>query len=172
MLHVRPVRRADDHKLERVAEACNRRTLALNEAARLHNARLSADILSAHGLEPPALPAHHQTLWIDNVMHKQEVVVAEIIITRELSPTKGRYVAHVEGTEGEAELTYARASDTLVVADHTFAPDSMKGMGVAKALVARLIADARADGFRIIPACSYVAGQYARHPEWSDVVDR
>ncbi|MGE0630669.1 MAG: GNAT family N-acetyltransferase [Hyphomicrobiaceae bacterium] len=96
--------------------------------------------------------------------------MAEVEITRELSPTKGRYVGRVAGIDGEAELTYSRASPTLVIADHTFAPDSMRGKGVARALLDRLIADARSEGFKIIPLCPYVKSQYQRHPEWSDVM--
>ena len=96
--------------------------------------------------------------------------MADITITRELTPTKGRYIATMPGVAGEAELTFSRASPTLVIADHTSAPNSMRGTGVAKALVERLIADARAQGFKIIPLCPYVRSQYERHPEWSDVM--
>jgi len=96
--------------------------------------------------------------------------MADITITRELTETKGRYVGRVEGNPDEAELTLSRASPTLVIADHTFAPDSMRGTGVARALVERLIADARADGFKIIPLCPFVKSQVQRHPEWADVI--
>ena len=96
--------------------------------------------------------------------------MTDIRIERELTPTKGRYVGRMEGIEGEAELTFSRTSPTLIIADHTFAPDSMRGMGAARALVDRLIADARAEGFKIIPLCPYVQAQYKRHPEWADVM--
>lgn len=96
--------------------------------------------------------------------------MAEIRIERELTPTKGRYVGRIDGVDGEAELTFSRTSPTLIIADHTFAPDSMRGMGVASALVQRLIADARAEGIKIIPLCPYVRSQYQRHPEWADVM--
>ena len=32
------------------------------------------------------------------------------------------------------------------------------------------VADARAEGFKIIPRCSYVMAQARRHPAWSDVL--
>ena len=94
----------------------------------------------------------------------------DITITRELTPTKGRYIATIPGVPGESELTFSRTSPTLVIADHTSGPDSMRGMGVGIALVERLIADARAEGFKIIPLCPYVRAQYERHPEWADVM--
>lgn len=96
--------------------------------------------------------------------------MAEVTITRELTSTKGKYVGRVAGIDDEAELTFSRASPTLVIADHTFAPVSMRGMGVARALVDRLIADARVEGFKIIPLCPYVKSQYLRHAEWADVM--
>lgn len=96
--------------------------------------------------------------------------MSEITITREATATKGRYAGRIEGVEGEAELTFSRAGDTLVIADHTFAPDSMRGKGAAMALVNRLIADARTEGFKIVPRCPYVKAQYLRHPEWADVM--
>lgn len=96
--------------------------------------------------------------------------MSDITITRELTETKGRYAGRVPGIAEEAELTLSRASPVLIIADHTFVPDSMRGMGVGKALVDRLIADARSEGFKIIPLCPYVKAQYLRHPEWSDVM--
>ena len=95
----------------------------------------------------------------------------DIAITRELvTPVKGRYVGRINGVEGEAELTFVRISPTVINADHTLAPDTMRGTGIAKAMVERLVADARADGVRILPTCSYVKAQFARHPDWADVL--
>lgn len=95
--------------------------------------------------------------------------MAEVAITRELTGSRGRYVGLIEGVEGEAELTYSRANPQLVIADHTGTPDSMRGRGVAKALVERLIADARAEGFKIMPLCPFVRSQFERNPDWSDL---
>ena len=93
-----------------------------------------------------------------------------IAITREMTLAKGRYVGLIEGSEGEAELTFVRTSPTQIDADHTFAPDTMRGTGIAKALVERMVADARAEAIRIVPTCTYVQAQFARHPDWSDVL--
>jgi predicted GNAT family acetyltransferase len=79
-------------------------------------------------------------------------------------------VVRIDGVEGEAELTFSKTTPTLVIADHTLVPDSMRGMGIGRLLVDRLIADARGGGYRIIPLCPFVKAQYARHPEWADVM--
>jgi uncharacterized protein len=91
-------------------------------------------------------------------------------ITREINPAKGRYVGRIAGVDGEAELTFVRKSPAVIDADHTFAPDTMRGTGIAKAMVERLVADARAEGLKIVPTCTYVQAQFARHPDWVDVL--
>ena len=40
---------------------------------------------------------------------------------------------------------------------------------MAARLVEAMVADARTEGFRIVPACSYVEAAFRRHPEWADL---
>ena len=88
-------------------------------------------------------------------------------ITKETGTTKGRFVIRKDGAE--AELTFSITSPTLVIADHTGVPDSFRGTGAGKALVAALVADARAQGYKVMPLCPFVNAQRLRHPEWADV---
>ena len=85
-------------------------------------------------------------------------------------PDSGEYRAHVPGSDGVGRLTWVRlvGKDGSIarVADHTLVPEAIGGRGVAAKLVEALIADARSEGFRIVPACSYVAAAFSRHPEW------
>ena len=87
-------------------------------------------------------------------------------IQRETNGSKGRYVIRQNGEE--AELTYSITSPVLVIADHTLVPDSFRGTGAGLALVTRLVEDARAEGFRIMPLCPFVNAQRKKHPEWAD----
>lgn len=96
--------------------------------------------------------------------------MAEITVTKEdTGPRSGRYVARVQGIQAEAELTFTRRGEGRISADHTGAPDELRGTGAAGALVRFMVEDARAEGFRIIPLCPYVQAQYARNPDWADV---
>ena len=90
------------------------------------------------------------------------------IITREVRAdgSKGRYVIHLGGDE--AELTYSVTTPELMIADHTSVPDAFRGSGAGLALVTQLVADARAEGFRIMPLCPFVNAQRRKHPEWAD----
>lgn len=91
-------------------------------------------------------------------------------ITLEDNGSKARYVLRPEGESEEAELTFSRASDTLVIVDHTGVPDSFRGRGYGKLLAERVVADAREKGFRIVPLCPFFKAQAARNPDWADVI--
>ncbi|MDE2577177.1 MAG: N-acetyltransferase [Hyphomicrobiales bacterium] len=94
----------------------------------------------------------------------------DVTVAKEAGPHGGRYVAKVAGIADEAELTFTQRGADLISADHTGAPESLRGTGAARALVDFMIADARRNGFRIIPNCPYVRAQYAKNPDWRDVM--
>lgn len=94
-----------------------------------------------------------------------------ITITRSEDGPRGRYDARVSGRDGAGELTYSRTPTRKLIADHTGVDDSLRGTGVGKALVERLVADARGENVRIVPLCPFVKAMFQRHPEWSDVME-
>ena len=89
-------------------------------------------------------------------------------ITRHDNGERGEYRAHVPGSDKIGRLTWKKRGDSRV-ADHTLVPPEIGGRGVAAELVKALIADARNDGFRIVPQCSYVEAAFRRHPDWIDL---
>jgi predicted GNAT family acetyltransferase len=96
------------------------------------------------------------------------MTTAEIIVTRQDNATRGRYV--VDLAPGvEAEMTYRKTPAGVMSIDHTGVPSEFGGRGIAAKLVNAAIADARAEGFKIEPLCSYVEAQFRRHPEWADL---
>jgi predicted GNAT family acetyltransferase len=86
----------------------------------------------------------------------------------EESGSKGRYVFRAEGAE--AEMTFSKAGEGMIIIDHTGVPDAFRGQGVGLKLVTRAVEDARAAGKKIIPLCPFAAAQFRRHPEWADVL--
>lgn len=94
--------------------------------------------------------------------------MADIAIEREEDASGGRYV--IRDPAGEAEMTYSLADGRTMIVGHTYVPPSLRGRGLAEALVKRGIADARAQGRKIMPLCSYVRLEFKRHPEWNDVL--
>lgn len=91
-------------------------------------------------------------------------------IEREETDSKGRYFVRIDGHE--AEMTYSRAGDTMIIIDHTAVPDALRGRRIGQALVQRGVEDARAEGRSIIPLCPYAKAQIERHAEWQDVLKR
>ncbi|MHB1110910.1 MAG: GNAT family N-acetyltransferase [Devosia sp.] len=92
----------------------------------------------------------------------------EFTVEREHTVYGGRYVVRLpDGSE--AEMTYRQLDPGTIIADHTGVPPAHRTKGIALKLVETAIADARRDGFKIVPQCTYVAAQFRRHPEWSDL---
>ena len=83
-------------------------------------------------------------------------------------PVARRFSTRVDGHE--AELTYSLRGERMVI-DHTSVPEAIGGRGVAAALVRAALDHARAQGWRVVPACSYSAAYIQRHPEYADLVD-
>ena len=56
--------------------------------------------------------------------------------------------------------------DGEIVFTHTFVPPELRGRGIAEKLVRTALDYARAEGLRVVPACSYVAAFIRRHREY------
>ena len=91
-------------------------------------------------------------------------------VEREDGALKGRYRIVIDGAE--AEMTYSRAGDGLIIIDHTEVPAVLRGRKVGERLVRQAIEDARREGVAIIPLCPFAKAQIGRHPEWQDVLRR
>ncbi|MGH8025223.1 MAG: GNAT family N-acetyltransferase [Pseudoxanthomonas sp.] len=82
-------------------------------------------------------------------------------------PGSRRFSARVDGHE--AELLYRQDGARLII-DHTGVPEAIGGRGIAGELVKAVLDYARAEGLRVVPACSYSAAYVQRHPEYADLV--
>ncbi len=102
---------------------------------------------------------------MSEIAKNEEAAQHEIL--HEEGSSKGRYAIRLEGHE--AEMTYSRAGERLIIIDHTSVPDALRGRGLAGALVHHAVEEARAAGRMIMPLCPFAKAQFDRHPEWSDV---
>lgn len=73
-----------------------------------------------------------------------------------------RFTAEVDGVE--CVLDY-RLEGTRMSITHTGVPEQVGGRGIASALVSAAFEAARAEGWKVVPACSYAAAWVPRHPE-------
>ena len=88
----------------------------------------------------------------------------------DLDEAHARFVARVDGREGLAQIVITKRGPKEFSADHTEAPESLRGTGAASALVAHMVAEARRLGYRIVPLCPYVRKQYDKNRDWEDVM--
>lgn len=95
--------------------------------------------------------------------------MGDISISHERSGNRGEYRACSQADGVCGRLTWVERSPGVRVADHTLVPHELRGRGVAAKLVEALVADARAEGFRIVPQCSYVEIAFRRHPDWAEL---
>jgi predicted GNAT family acetyltransferase len=84
----------------------------------------------------------------------------------------GRFTTQVDGRQGEAtyRLVNGPAGPVMHLV-HTGVPAALQGRGVAADLVAAALAEARAQGWRVRPVCSYVRAYMRRHPETQDLLE-
>ena len=91
-----------------------------------------------------------------------------VSITRHEKGSHGEYRAHVEGQNHHGRLTWVEENGVRA-AEHTIVPPEIGGRGIAGLLVEALISDAREQGFKVKPVCSYVVKAFEKHPEWADL---
>ena len=96
--------------------------------------------------------------------HSDQIVT----ITHFVQDEGGKYVAELPDERATGYLEWEPGDYPNVrIATHTVVPPAIGGRGVAARLVERLVADARAGGFRIVPQCWYVAKKFDENPEWA-----
>ena len=78
-----------------------------------------------------------------------------------------RFELTLEGTL--ALLDYVEQGENLLVFTHTFVPNELRGQNVAARLTRFALDDARQQGKKVVPQCSYVAAYMARNKEYADL---
>lgn len=84
------------------------------------------------------------------------------------NPALGRFEMSEAGQIVFAD--YRRDGDRLII-DHVEAPQALRGTGAAGRFMEGLVVEARRQGVKLVPLCSYAALWLRRHPGLSqDVV--
>lgn len=81
-------------------------------------------------------------------------------------PAAGRFETVVDGQH--CELDYRLAGGVMTIT-HTGVPMPVEGRGIASALTKVAMETARAEGWKVVPACAYAASWLRRHPEFADL---
>ncbi|MGN7410104.1 MULTISPECIES: GNAT family N-acetyltransferase [unclassified Sporosarcina] len=73
-----------------------------------------------------------------------------------------------QGGKTLAEITWTLLGDVMVM-DHTFVSEELRGGGVAKKLLDRAAEYARENNLKMEAVCSYVVTAFNRYEEYNDV---
>lgn len=68
-----------------------------------------------------------------------------------------------------AEIQFRWQDERIIIADHTWVDDSLKGKGVARELLNALVEFARTQHLKIVAKCSYVEVMFQRDLSLADV---
>lgn len=73
--------------------------------------------------------------------------------------------------DGHLAVLQYRLRDAQTVAfTHTGVPDALGGRGIGSQLAQAALSWARAQSYRVVPVCWFVAGYIERHPEYQDLL--
>lgn len=81
----------------------------------------------------------------------------------------GYFEARIDGNYAGA-MTYTWAGEDKFIIDHTEVMDKYNGQGIGKHILLKVVDFARKKEVKIIPLCPFAKGQFAKHPEFQDVL--
>ena len=67
------------------------------------------------------------------------------------------------------ELDY-RLADGVMTITHTGVPDQVTNRGIAAEMTRTALEAARANGWKVVPSCSYAAAYMVKHPGYNDLL--
>ncbi|MGB4860735.1 MAG: GNAT family N-acetyltransferase [Dokdonella sp.] len=82
-------------------------------------------------------------------------------------PSAHRFVIKTDGEQ--SVLDYRLEGDVMTIT-HTGVPNALSGRGLAGDMTRAAFEAARAKGWKVVPACSYVAGWVEKHAEFQDLL--
>lgn len=88
----------------------------------------------------------------------------------QLQQLAGNQFAYIYEQEGEklAEITWQQNGQVMVM-DHTYVSDKLRGQGVAKELLDQAAAYAREHDYNMDAVCSYVVAAFEKSNAYDDV---
>lgn len=69
-----------------------------------------------------------------------------------------------------AEMAFVRSSDKLIIIDHTYVSEELKGQGVGNKLLDALTEWARSEDKKIIPLCPFAKAQMEKDSKYHDLI--
>ncbi len=87
----------------------------------------------------------------------------QFTIVREANAGGGKYLALSETGAEAGYMTFRAEKQGEIIIDHTKVHEDFGGQGVGRLLLEKAIADARREGAKILPICSYALHYFEKH---------
>ena len=87
-----------------------------------------------------------------------------------IKTNKGGSFVWEENNVKRAEIIYLQSSENLMVIEHTEVDPTLKGKGIGKKLLGKLVNFVRQNQIKVIPLCPFAKATFERTPEWQDVL--
>lgn len=71
-----------------------------------------------------------------------------------------------------AIITFSYENEEVIIAEHTYVSDELRGQGIARKLLDELVKYARKEGLKIIPECAYVKKVFENDPMYRDIIKK
>ena len=85
------------------------------------------------------------------------------------NPKAGRFEIESEGLLSVLEYTI---SGKRMIITETEVPEALSGQGIGSHLARAGLDYARTQGKQVVPACEFIEGYLARHPEYQDLLKK
>lgn len=90
-------------------------------------------------------------------------------MTRPLVPNSAHARFELD-VDGHVAFANYRMTDGVVTITHTEVPSALRERGVGSRLVLALLEQARSEGLKVRPLCSFARFVMAQHPEFRDLL--
>lgn len=91
-------------------------------------------------------------------------------MSAEILKKENRFLVNDKEGNMVAEITYMPSGDSQITIDHTYVSESLRGQGIAGKLIESVVQEAREQGYKIVPLCSYAKAVFERKSEYRDVL--
>ncbi len=81
-----------------------------------------------------------------------------------------QFYAGEDAEHALAEITFVPTGEDKIIIDHTYVSEVLKGQGVGKQLVKKVIEYARQENKKIIPLCPFAKKVMTKSNEYNDVL--
>lgn len=83
---------------------------------------------------------------------------------------KNTYYIGDNAENPDAEIHFVSATSALIIIDHTYVSENLRGKKVGERLVKEVVNYARSEQIKIVPHCPFAKSQFEAHEDYYDVL--